>query len=128
MNIFVKKNDIIKVEVFIWEESDKIQATSDKIEVPKSQDFEVLTFDFRRPNYADWKTIIEAAQTGGNTGVEVSLNVTKFQDQVLRSLLKDWDLKNAEGEKVSYSLRNLESLETQIAVAAAAGILSKVSF
>lgn len=126
MNVFVKKDDVINVEVYAWEVNNGIEAVSEKSEVG-NREHQTLHFVFKKPNYSDWKSVLDSAQIGENQG-NVALNVTQFQDQVLRRLLKDWDLSDENGNAVSFSLKQLDTLEPKIAAAAAAGVLSKINF
>ncbi len=125
MGYFVRKNDTVTVEVYVYEvENDQIDATHDKSDVPQDKDVDTLTFIFRKPSHADSREIIKSAQLGTNDNIQ--LNVTEFQDKVLTSLIKDWDLKDDNGIKVACNTRNLDALEPRIARAAVAGILTKV--
>lgn len=126
MQMFVKKNSRIDIDVFAWEdERGNVDATHDRAQVPdKVTKMETLIFTFRRPTYQDSTAIMRQAKVSG----EGSMDIADFQDTVLRTLLVDWNLKDEEGQAVSVrSAHAVNSLQPAIARAACAGCLEKVS-
>ena len=130
MNVFVKKNDKIKVEVFAWYGDDgNIDSTQDKSQVPDAvSDVETFAFYFRKPNYQDSNIVMNAADLKANESGDTDMNLTKFQDTVLRNLLVDWDLKDSGGKKVPLKITSVNSLDPAIARSAVAGCLERVTF
>lgn len=125
MNMFVKKNTKVDVDVYVWEdEHDNIEATHDKALVPEKIDkVETVTFVFRRPTYQDSTAILRQA----NVRNENEIDFAEFQDVVLRTLLIDWNLKDEQGQPLSVRAQAISNLQPAIARAACAGCLDKVS-
>ena len=124
MQMFVKKNDRIDVEVFVWQdERGNVEATHDKSTVPeKTENVETTTFTFRRPTYLDSVTIMRQSNLR-----EGGMNLADFQDSVLRTLLVDWNLKDDGDKDVSMRSVQVNNLQPAIARAACSGFLEKVN-
>jgi hypothetical protein len=124
MNILIKKNDRVEVEVFAWEEGETMMASTAQADVPKGADAQILKFFFRKPNYQDSQNIIRASQVKVNE--TITLDAVTFQENVFRSLLVDWDLKN-EGEAIPFNVTNVNALSPAVARAAVLGALDKLN-
>lgn len=122
---FVNKNDHLDIEVYVWDSDEGVDATWDKGQIPPAAKPESVMFTFKRPNYADSTAIIQQAQIGGN---DVGINVTSFQDIILRRLCVDWTITDEDGEKAKITTANFNNLEPRIARAAVDGLLQKVKF
>ena len=125
MKFLVNKTDNVKVKVYCWEADGDIEATHIKSEIPKNMETEDLEFVFRKPGYADSNIIIRNSNFKME-GEDTTLNVTSFQENVLRVLLIDWDMKDEEGEKVAVNTVSLNNLVPNIARAAVSGALDKI--
>jgi hypothetical protein len=125
MNIFVKKNDRVEIDVFVWEdEKTELQATVNQSEVPNSTDAKILKFFFRRPSYADSQNIIKQSQI--RNGLQTSIDSILFQDVLLHSLLVEWDLKPI-GDDTPCSSVNIDNLNPLIARVAVEGVIPKIT-
>ena len=126
MKLLVNRTDSIKIQVYCYEQDGEIEATHLKNEVPKDVDaIEKVEFVFRKPGYADSNIIIRNSNFKMD-GEDTTLNVTSFQENVLRSLLIDWDLKDEDGQKVPVNTVSVNNLVPNIARAAVNGALEKV--
>lgn len=127
MNMFVKRNDRVDVDVYVWKkpETEEIDATHDKSVIPeKVTDVETVTFSFRKPNYSDSTAIMQQAATSANNN---DIDFAAFQDLVLRSLLMDWTIRDNDGDPVPVKPSTVNDLVPSIARAATAGCLEKVN-
>ncbi len=126
MKLLVGKQDVVDVTVYCYEVDGQVEATHVKTETP--QDVEVVekvNFQFRKPGYADSNVIIRNAGVKIE-GEETSLNAQAFQDQILRSLLTDWDLKDEDGKKIPMNNLSINNLVPSVARAAVGGVLEVI--
>lgn len=126
MQLLVSRSDNVKVMVYCWEENGEIEASHLKTDVP--QDITVceqVEFSFRKPGYADSNVIIRNSNFKIE-GEDTTLNVTSFQDQVLRSLLVDWTMKDENEQRIPVNNANINNLVPNVARAAVAGVLEKI--
>lgn len=123
MNLFIKKNDKIEVEVFVYEKDGQIESTTEKTEIPSEiTTAQSLKFIFRKPTYADSKSIISLSSKGNSI---LEIDPLLLQNNVLRTLLAEWDLQE-DGKPIECNIKNLDRLSPSIALAAASGILQKI--
>ena len=125
MQLLVNRTDFVKVKVYCWEVDGEIEASHLKSEVAKDADPQVVEFSFRKPGYADSNIIIRNSNFKME-GEDTTLNVTSFQENILRALLVDWDLKDEEGQKVAVNTISLNNLVPTVARAAVSGVLEKI--
>jgi hypothetical protein len=126
MQLLVSKSDNVKVTVYCWEQDGEVEASHLKSDVPQDINAcEQVEFSFRKPGYADSNIIIRNSNFKME-GEDTTLNVTSFQDQVLRSLLVDWTLKDEDGKKVNVNNVSINNLVPNVARAAVAGVLEKI--
>lgn len=126
MQLLVSKSDHVKVMIYCWEVDGDVEASHLKTDVP--QDIEVceqIEFSFRKPGYADSNVIIRNSNFKME-GEDSTLNVTSFQDQVLRSLLVDWTMKDEEDNKIPVNTVNINNLIPNVARAAVSGALDRI--
>ncbi len=121
MNLFVKKTDTINIPVFVWEDSDFVEASATKSDIPKDKESQSCSFTFRLPSHADSTGILRQALSAGKDNLDVSV----FQDLVLLNRLVSWDIKE-NGEAVPVTAITIGELQPSIARAAVGGYLSKV--
>ena len=124
MDIFIKKNDRVTVEVYAWsDEAGNIDAASDKKDVPKNAtEVDVVKFVCRRPNNSDSSRILGSAGFSSETGAPT--NIMEFQNEALRTLLVEIE---TDGEKLTAKQRTIDNLHPAVARAAVAGLLEQVS-
>lgn len=125
MQLLVSKTDNVKVKIYCWESDGDVEATHIKSEVPKDVETEEVEFVFRKPGYADSNIIIRNSNFKLE-GEDTTLNVTSFQENVLRSLLIDWDLKDEEGQKIVVNTVSVNNLVPNVARAAVSGVLDRI--
>jgi hypothetical protein len=127
MKLLVDRADKIDIVVYCWEQDGEVEASHLKTEVPQDGILvvEKLTCSFRKPSYNDSNIIIRNSNFK-TEGEDTSLDVSAFQEQVLRSLLVDWDMKDENSKKVAVSNVSINSLLPSVARAAVAGILEKI--
>lgn len=126
MKLMVSKSDNIKIKVYCWEVDNEVEASHQKSDAPQDVDVvEQVEFTFRKPNYADSNIIIRNSNFRAD-GEDTSLNVTAFQEQILRSLLIDWDMKDDDGNKVSLNNVSISNLVPAVARASVAGALELI--
>jgi len=124
MDIFVRNDDQVEVKVFAWKDkdTDDLTATNEESEVPKEVDAQIIKCVFRRPNYQDSNAILRTASiTGEMSG---SPDLMSFQDSIIRSLLLEVHYGD---EVVDMRQQKINSLHPNIARAAIAGVLDKVT-
>jgi len=122
MRFLVSKTDLVNVVVYCWESKGIVEATHLKSEVPKNTDIEEIEFVFRKPGYADSNAIMSKVKND-----EPALNAVVFQDSILRSLLVDWDMTDENDQKISVKESAVNDLVPNIARAAVAGVLEKIT-
>lgn len=127
MRLLVSKSDTIEVIVYCWEVDGEVQASHLREEVPQTGiDYvEQLRCVFRKPNYQDSNIIIRNSdfKVGDDN---TTLNVTSFQEQILRALLVDWDLKDDDDKKIPVNNLNINNLLPSVARAAVSGVLERI--
>ncbi len=120
---FVNKSSRLTVDVHVWENDGDLEATHDTTQLPEEGvETEKVTFIFRKPNYADSTDIIQQSQVRPAEG---TIDVTAFQNSILRSLLVDWTLTDG-NDKVAVTPANINNLEPILARSAIEGILQKI--
>jgi len=127
MKLLVDKTDLVKVEVFCWEtEEGGIEASHLKTDIPQSgiDQVEKVEFYFRKPSYSDSNSIIRSSDIK-STGEDVKLDVPAFQNQILRTLLVDWSIKE-EDKKIAVNNATIGNLVPSVARAAVSGVLDKI--
>lgn len=124
ISMFVKKGNKLQIDVFVYETEEGVEATTEKQEVPQNVTAEVVSFTFRRPNYADSNALLRQFQ--GMTGGTV--DVGSLQNLAMSTMLVDWSLTDEKGEKVSVNKTNIDALQPAIGRAAAMGYLGKIKF
>ena len=124
MKFFVENSDNVIVTVFAWEADGQIEASHTESDIPKEVKSERIEFTFKKPNYADSNVIMQSS--GLNADGTGGVNFLNFQNTVLRSLLKGWNMKNEDGEKVPFTNANINNLIPAIARAAVSGVLDKI--
>lgn len=132
MDLFVKNDSTVEVEVFVFEQDGQVLAVADQSELPKEEKLEVKTikFVFRKPCYQDSVNILTRSQVKNSLPTEenpVRIDANNFNSAILFVLLKDWDITNEKGEKIAVSVKSINTLQPTIARAAVAGCLQKVS-
>lgn len=126
MKLLINRTDTVEVMVYCWEQDKEVEASHQKTDVPQNIDVcQQVEFVFRKPGYADSNVIIRNSNFKLE-GEETTLNVTAFQEQILRTLLMDWDLKDDNDEKIPMNNVNVNNLLPSVARAAVAGVLEKV--
>ena len=127
MKLLVDRSDNVKVLVYCWEADGEIEASHLKSDVPKENInvVEKVEFSFRKPNYADSNAIIRNSDFK-TEGEDTRLDVSAFQNQILRSLLTDWDMKDEDGKKIAVNNATISSLVPTVARAAVSGVLEKI--
>lgn len=125
LNLLVSKTDNVTVKIYCYEQDGEIEATHIKSEVPKDVEMEEVEFIFRKPGYADSNMIIQNSNFKMD-GEETTLNVTSFQNNVLRSLLIDSSLKDEEGQKIAINTLTINALVPAVARSAVNAILEKI--
>ena len=127
MRLLVDRTDKIEVMVYCWEIDGEIEASHLKSEVPQDgiDVVEQLRCIFRKPGYQDSNAIIRNSDFK-TEGEDTTLNVTSFQEQILRTLLIDWDMKDEDGKRIPVNNVTVNNLAPSVARAAVSGVLDKV--
>ncbi len=125
LNLIVNKTDNVKVKVYCYEKEGEIEATHLKSEIPKDVEVEEFEFVFRKPGYADSNIIIRNSNLKVE-GEESSVSPIDFQENVLRTLLVDWNLKDEEGQKITVNTLSLNHLIPAVARSAVSAIIEKI--
>ncbi len=126
MRLLVKKSDSVKVVVYCWEVDSEVNASHLKSEVPSGvTDTEEVEFELRKPNYADSNSIIRMADFKTD-GEDTKMNVSSFQESILKTLLCGWTLKNDDGNRIPVNSANINMLDPNVARAAVSGALEKI--
>ena len=127
ISFFVQKTDRIRIPVYVYTKGDNVEATHLQNEVPKDivGEQQVINFMFSKPSHIDSSNIIRQAQIKLRGSDDTSLDLVAFSDGILKTLLKEWDLKEGD-EVMKVSIVNINNLVPSIAKAAVAGLLEKV--
>lgn len=126
MKLLVDRSDKIEVVVYCWEVDEEVEASHLKEEIPENVSMvEQLRCTFRKPGHQDSNNIIRNSDFK-TEGEDTTLNVTRFQDQILRTLLIDWDMKDEDGKRVSVNNVSINNVLPSVARAAVSGILDKI--
>lgn len=123
MEIFVKRNDKVTVNVYAWEKDGEIDASFEEKDTPTDvNEVQILKFIFRRPNYADSNTVLSTAKITGEDGTPT--DIMGFQESIIRGLL----LEIHKGDEIIKAKpRDITTLHPNIARAAVAGYLDVVT-
>lgn len=122
IEMFVKKNSIIHIDVYVYEVNGNVEATHEKSEIPKDTETEIVGFDFRQANYADSNKVLKQLQVKQDM-----IDYGALQSVVLHSLLSDWTFTDESGKKIKVTEQTVNSLQPAVARAAAVAYLSKVN-
>lgn len=127
MKLFVDKTDTIEIVIYCWEQDGEVEASHLKDEVPKEgiDCVEQLCCTFRKPSYQDSNIIIRNSNFK-TEGEETTLNISAFQEQILRALLVQWDMKDEDGKRVLVNNVTINNLLPSVARAAVSGVLEKI--
>lgn len=126
MDIFVKKDAEIVVDVFVWEKDSIVNASNLQEEIPQKAESKVIQFVFRKPSYKDSSRIMKKAKLN-NVGItaegsSLSADVMGMQDEMLRSQL----IKIIDGDQeIAVYQEIINALEPAIARAAIAAVFDK---
>ncbi len=124
MDIFVRTDDRVEVDVFAWKDptTNDIKATNEEREIPKEEEAQIIKCIFRRPNYQDSNAILRTASiTGEMSGAP---DLMSFQDAIIRSLLIEVHYGD---DVVDMRQAKINSLHPNIARAAVGGVLDKIT-
>lgn len=127
MKLLVDRTDKIEVVVYCWEQDGDVEASHLKDEAPKEGigSVELLRCIFRKPSYQDSNVIIRNSNFK-TEGDETTLNITQFQEQILRALLVDWDMKDEDDKKIPVNTATINNLLPSVARAAVSGVLDRI--
>lgn len=120
ISMFVKKDDRVVIEVFVFEKDGTVQAVSDKKEIPKTVEHEAIEFYFRKASFSDSTALMRGIKDGEN------IDFGQLQETVMGMMLAEWNLTDAEGKKVPLNKTNIDSLLPVIGRAAATAYLSQI--
>lgn len=120
MKLFISKSDRIEVEVYAFETEKGIDAAIEEKDVPEETQSKKLKFLFQKPTYEDSRLVLSNATSG------LEVDALALQNNLIRILLKDWDLTDESGKPIDCSPKNVSSLAPAVVRAAAAGLLTKI--
>lgn len=129
MRLFVKKNDLITIPVFVYEEDGQTMATFTESEASSAKEVETVEFIFRRPSYSDSVNITTKSRLQISSGEDASVDtasIVTFQNLIFKTLISDWSIKDENGQKVPVITENINNLEPLVARAAVSGLLTKI--
>ena len=117
MQIFVDKEQLVEVPVYVWEKQGKVEASNSKDECPK--EYEKVSFFCRKPSHKDSVKIMRAAKLGQD-----GADAIVFQDSVVKELAVSVN----DGDKaITLDVGKINDIHPSITRALAAGILELVS-
>lgn len=128
MNLFISKKDTVNVKVYSWlDEKNNVNAVSNEDDRPKDKDVVQNVFVFKKPSYADSRKIMEKSSTfTGDVKNPVSVDPGEMNDQILKTLLREWDLTDEKNEPVACDARHINDLHPAVARAAVDGIYKHI--
>ncbi len=111
--LFVTKKDTFKLTVLFTKDGEmSISRVEDVIEVERPN-WGSFSIDFNMPDYGTSKSIMRnSVEFEGGQSV---LNMGAFNNALLLSLAKKWDLKDEKGETVPLDISKLNELRPDIA-------------
>jgi hypothetical protein len=92
--LLVDENDTVEVVVRYYEKPSGLDFLDN--DEKACEGIQEEKFVFRRPNWDDWKAINTDIVSVSDTGSS-SINLHKFIDHRMKTLLKSWTLKTADG-------------------------------
>lgn len=111
--LLVSRNDVFEIPIKYVEEKETLAFYEDDGD-PIPTEAKTEKFFFRRPNWLDTKTISSiSCHVDPFTGKAI-VDPFKYMDQKFKTLLKDWTLKNDEGEKLAVTYLNIDLLRPEI--------------
>ena len=105
MSLLIQNDDLFTIDIYFKEENGSLEV----IEAPSPEDkFE--KFSFKRPNWQETRIVSSASVlVDANTGKAI-IDPFKYMDLRLKLLLKDWTLKDQEGNKLPITYDNIDKL------------------
>jgi len=117
--LFINPEDEVSVEVFVSHDNTgnllthyTREALVEEHDVDPAL-VEMHTFVFRRPSFKDAVNAVGDMAT--KDGISLSFNPLAIRFARIKSLLKDWSLKDGEGNKVPVTEQNIEKLNPVLA-------------
>ena len=126
--LFVSRGERIEVQVHVYDEpGGETGATHDSSEIPKNVEAETYNFLFRKPSYSDSHRMVSSSTKMANEEGMLSVDALALQDELLRGLLVDWDIKKENGEKMPCNRKAIGDLHPSVARASALGLMERIS-
>ena len=125
ISVFVDPSDTIDLVLYAYEKKGEEIFTFDKSEIPPDTEVEQLEFSFRKPDHKASAYITSSSLTINAVG-EASIDSSKMQDTLFKTLLTKWNLK--ENDKiVEITTARIDNLNPNIVRSVASELIGKVS-
>lgn len=109
--LIITENDILQIDVYFSDRENSTVFYDNKEKAPADAKSE--SFVFRKANWADAKVINSSAVTIDAAG-KPTMDLYRYMDQKIKTLLKDWTLKGATNEKLPISVVNINKLNPDL--------------
>lgn len=108
--LLINENDVFEISVYLTEDGQNM-VFHDVASAPIGAKHEI--FVFRRPNWSDTKNINSTALVLDASG-SPKLDLYRYMDLKVKTLLKDWSLKSSLGEKLPVTASNMNKLHPDL--------------
>ena len=112
MSILINDSDRFDITVRYGENNGNIEIFPEEGEIP--QDAHSETFTFKRPNWAESRTMLSSCVIMNAANGEGVMDPYRFMDTRIKTLLKDWTLKDKDGNKIEVNPANIDMLPPTI--------------
>lgn len=109
--LLISDNDVVEVKIYFTRNGNSM-VFHEKDSAPAEALNE--TFIFRQPTWVDIKNINSTAVIVDPSSGKPSMDLFRYMDLKIKTLLKEWSLKNDAGEKLQVSASNINKLSPDL--------------
>ena len=124
INIFVDPSKTVDIVLYAYEKDDETLFTLNDSEIPPDTEVEQLKFSFRRPDHKASNHITSLSLQVDSQG-EASIDSSKMQDTLFKTLLTKWSLKEND-KPIEITNARIDSLDPNIVRMVATELMGKV--
>lgn len=112
--LLIQDNDLFEVPIYFTQKDGRVAFydNAEGVKVPEGAETE--TFVFRKPNWLDIRNINSAAMSLDGATTKPSIDMFRYMDLKVKTLLKDWTLKDANGAKVQVNVAAINKLHPDL--------------
>ena len=125
INVFVNPSETIDLVLYAYEKEKETVFTFDESTIPPDSEVEQLEFSFRKPDHKASNYITSNSLSVNSVG-EASIDSSKMQDALFKTLLIKWNLKE-NGKIPEITNSRIDSLQPNLVRTVAIELMGKVS-